>query len=89
MPPLGTRFAEAAARAATIAQAGELARSDARPGSRTYRELTPPRLEALYEMAYLRVFIAWEDLLEESFLRFMCGYECTAYRRSSRRRVRS
>lgn len=79
MPPLGTRFADAARSAAAIAQAGELARADARPDSRTYRDLTPARLEALYEMAYLRVFIAWEDLLEESFVRLMCGYESGGY----------
>ena len=26
-------------------------------------------------MAFLRVFIEWETFLEESFIRFLCGYE--------------
>ena len=30
-------------------------------------------------MAYLRIFIAWEDLLEETFLRFLCGYVTPTY----------
>jgi len=33
-----------------------------------------PRLEALYETAYLRIFLLWEDFLEQSFLRYLCGY---------------
>lgn len=28
----------------------------------------------IYEAAYLLVFSAWENLLEQSFLRFLCGY---------------
>ena len=79
MPPLGTRFAEAAANAAAIAQAGEVARAAAQPGTEPFRDLSPARLEALYEMAYLRTFIAWEDFLEQTFLRFLCGYETATY----------
>lgn len=79
MPSFGQRFSAAAREAVGIAQAGELARSEAEPGSVTYAEFSPARLEALYEMAYLRIFIAWEDLLEETFLRFLCGYELDAY----------
>ncbi len=30
-------------------------------------------------MAYLRVFIEWEALLEETFVRLMCAYELPAY----------
>src|SRR5262249_19074079 len=30
--------------------------------------------QLLYELAYLRMFIAWETFLEESFLRYLCGY---------------
>jgi hypothetical protein len=33
------------------------------------------RVEAVYELAYLRIFILWEAFLEESFLRLVCGYE--------------
>ena len=37
-------------------------------------EITVPRLEYLYEIAFLRIFVAWETFLEESFLRYMCGF---------------
>lgn len=33
------------------------------------------KLELLYELAFLRVFIAWENFLEQTFLRFLCGYQ--------------
>jgi hypothetical protein len=36
------------------------------------------RLEALYELAYLRVYAAWEMYLEALFLRFLCGYASRA-----------
>lgn len=32
------------------------------------------RVEMLYELAYLRLFIEWEAFLEQSFIRYMCGY---------------
>lgn len=32
-------------------------------------------VEFAYEIAYLRVFLAWEVFLEEALLRFMCGYK--------------
>ena len=58
-----------------LAQIGETAKAEAAPGSQTFRNLHPVRLEALYELAYLRVFVSWEVLLEAAFLRYMCGYE--------------
>lgn len=36
--------------------------------------LTARDVEFSYELAFLRIFLAWEILLEESFLRFSCGY---------------
>ena len=35
---------------------------------------TPARLEYLYEFAYLRVFATWESILENIFLRSLCGF---------------
>jgi len=75
MPPLASAFAATTDTAVGIAQAGETIRGRARPGSVEYSALRGSRLEALYEMAYLKVFIGWEILLEETFLRLMCGYE--------------
>jgi len=74
LPPLGVRFAGDVDRALAIAQAGETIRAVAEKGSVAWKELGRGRLEALYEMAYLRLFIAWELFLEESFLRYLCGY---------------
>ncbi len=75
MPPLARAFGRGVGDALGIARAGELARDQAPPGSLARAELRPSRLEALYEMAYLRTFVAWEVFLEDSFLRMMCGFE--------------
>ena len=74
MPQLGSRFAREVDDALSIAQAGERIRYGSAPGSPGRTELTPYRLNAIYEMAYLRIFIAWEAFLEDSFLRYLCGY---------------
>jgi hypothetical protein len=79
MPPLASRFADRAKAATGIAEAGEIIRSGARKGSTVYREFRLSRLEALHEMAYLRIFVAWEDFLEATFLRTQCGYESPLY----------
>ncbi len=44
-----------------------------------FRELRVSRLEALHEMAYLRIFLEWERFLEEAFLRTLCGYVSSQY----------
>jgi hypothetical protein len=35
---------------------------------------TPTKIEYLYELAYLRLFSAWETTIESVFLRMMCGH---------------
>src|SRR3954468_2679348 len=79
MPPLALRFAGAVTRAAGIAEAGEIVRASATPGSVVQRELRVSRLEALHEMAYLRIFVEWELFLEEAFFRSQCGYVSSLY----------
>lgn len=74
MPPLASRFAREVDRALSLPRAGELIHDNSPPGSVARSQMRPSRLEALYEMAYLRVFTAWESFLEESFLRYLCGY---------------
>ncbi len=44
-------------------------------GSEARRYLPLSRLELAYELAYLRMFTAWENFIEQSLLRYMCGYE--------------
>jgi len=51
-----------------IVMAGE--RSRLNSGS----DWTNKRLEFLYELSYLRLFAAWEAMLESIFLRSLCGY---------------
>jgi hypothetical protein len=75
MPRLDRVFDAEADRAVALARAGEAIRLSALPGTLAYRELHWGRVEDLYELACLRVFIRWEMLLEESFIRYMCGYQ--------------
>lgn len=39
---------------------------------------TPRKIEYLYELAFLRLFAAWESTVESVFLRMMCGHETRA-----------
>jgi hypothetical protein len=72
MPRFDLRLAGVAQIATAIAKAGEAAHISAE--STVRRQWTVARLEALYELAYLRVFAAWESCLEAIFLRSLCGY---------------
>src|SRR5216684_1682211 len=40
--------------------------------------ITMGDLEYTYELAFLRIFLAWENLLENSLLRLICGYSHSA-----------
>lgn len=73
MPALAAAFAEDVKRALDFACSMEEAR-DALDPSQKRALLGPHKLELGYELAYLRIFIAWEDFLEQSFLRYLCGY---------------
>jgi hypothetical protein len=75
MPPLANEFRSGVVRATSLAEAGEQARVMLSGFPRRVRPLYPARLELLYEMAFLRVFIEWETFLEQSFLRYLCGYQ--------------
>jgi hypothetical protein len=74
MPRLDMQFTALAQGAVDLALAGERIRSAAPAGSLFKTELSLQRLEAIYETGYLRVFLAWEEFLEQTFLRYICGY---------------
>lgn len=74
MPDLRGELQRRSLEALALAEIGEIARLEALAGSRTKTQLHAYRLEALYEMAYLRIFVSWESFLEQAFLRFLCGY---------------
>jgi hypothetical protein len=78
MPPLAGQFGQQVDKALSIAQVGEIIRISSPRTSIAWRELYAARLEVLYELAYLRIFIWWESFLEESFLRYLCGYISSA-----------
>lgn len=50
-----------------------------KPTRLAHRHLSPPKLEAAYEHAFVKCFMAWERLNEDSFLRFMCDYRTTSW----------
>ena len=68
MPPLGKKFVWRANDALLLAQAGDLAATQ----GQTLWHFS--RVELLYELAYLKMFMEWERFLEESLLRYLCGY---------------
>ena len=76
MPPFDRVLLGHANTAVAIARAGEFAHTAGSPTVR--REWSTVKLEALYELAFLRVFAAWEMCLEAVFYRSLCGYASAA-----------
>jgi hypothetical protein len=74
MPPLVVAFRDLVDEALALSEAGEVAKAHALSASPIKKALTTRRLEALYEMAFLRAFVAWEVFLEAAFARYLCGY---------------
>jgi hypothetical protein len=58
-----------------IVTAGETVRLTGGVGREQW---TLARVELLYELAYLRFFVMWEELLECVFFRSLCGYQSRA-----------
>lgn len=74
MPRFDLALARHGQAAIGIVRAGELARTISRPRSILWSEWRISRLEALYELAFLRFFIAWEMFQEATFYRCLCGH---------------
>jgi hypothetical protein len=74
MPPLARRFASAVDDALDLARDIETARIHLMRNPRSRGFLRVFRVELLYELAFLMIFVAWEDFLEQSFLRYLCGF---------------
>lgn len=75
MPALAGRFRAVYDAGAKLVAGAEAAKASALADASVRRWLHPRRLEILYEVSYLRLFTAWEDFLEQTFLRYLCGYE--------------
>lgn len=74
MPQLSVRLRQKVDDAIGLARAGEIIRTEAGPGSLAWKQFHIARLELLYELALMRIFIEWETFLEETFFRYLCGY---------------
>lgn len=74
MPRFDVQLLSQAQDAIDIINAGECVRSHCPYGSVPWAEWHVARLEALYELAYMRLFVHWELFLEASVHRYMCGY---------------
>ena len=73
MPPFAGLFQQRVTEALALARAGDMVAASP-IGSQIRREWHVSRVELLYEFAYLRMFIEWEMFLEQTFLRYLCGY---------------
>src|SRR5690242_8034031 len=73
MPRLAASFQQRIADALELARAGDWA-AVSLLDRRLRDEWYTSRVELLYELAYLRMFIEWEQFLEQTFLRYLCGY---------------
>jgi hypothetical protein len=69
MPPLATELRREVVNSLDLATAAETIRGEPDWGL--------ARIELLYEFAFLRVFLGWEQYLEKTFLRYLCGYQST------------
>lgn len=74
MPPLAAGFAIDTSSWVDLARVGEVVLIAASTNPTVRKELRPARLEALYELAFLRMFLSWETYLEETLTRLICGY---------------
>jgi len=72
MPPYTAAFQRGVTYALGLARAGEAA---AHSSARSEWQTT--RVEYLYELSFLRIFVEWEIFLEQTFLRYLCGYQST------------
>ena len=78
MAALHVRFAEDADRALSLVDTIEVLRATLPVAGGVRKQLTPSRIEAVYETSYFRIFLHWESFLEEACTRFLCGYQTTA-----------
>ncbi|MBG6098327.1 hypothetical protein [Nocardioides luteus] len=79
MPALGAKCVEDFNNTLSIAAATETLWLTAPPTSEVRKHLKVPQLEALYEAAFLRIFSAYENFLEDSLSHFMAKYETATY----------
>ncbi len=78
MPDFVGTFKQRAAEATALVEGIELVRAHLTSFPKLRSELGVHRIEYVYELAYLRTFGYWESFLEDSLIRYLCGYECSS-----------
>jgi|LSQX01.2.fsa_nt_gb hypothetical protein len=73
MRAVDIEFGQEVRSALALCDAIEIVRATAGRHSQVRRQLQLSRVEMVYELAYLRIFVAWEMFLQDSFCRYMCG----------------
>jgi hypothetical protein len=79
LPDIGSRYVIHVNETLKIVSSTEALWLTAKPTSVIRQQLKVDRLEALYEAAFLRVFSAWEDFVEESLTYLLAGYRTPTY----------
>ncbi len=79
MRPLASEYSAKVGETLSIVASTEALWLMAPPASQIKRQLKVGHLEALYESAFLRLFTAWENYLEEVLVRLMAGYQTPGY----------
>ncbi len=77
---LADQFGAEVRKALGLIEATEKVRSS-NPSAQVKHEFSIYRIELIYELAYLRIFVFWEQFLEESLIRYLCGYLARSPRR--------
>lgn len=77
MPALASEFSKEVQAAVELARSAEEARTFLSSFSDKRSLLHLSRIELLYELAFLRLFNAWEQFQEEAFIRYLCGYQAS------------
>jgi hypothetical protein len=79
MPGLGAKCVSNFNDTLSIVGATESLWLTAPPTTYVRSMLKVPQLEALYEAAFLRIFTAYENFLEDTLTHFMAGYKTPGY----------
>jgi hypothetical protein len=80
LPAVQARFAEETLKSLHVIGATEALWLTAPPTSEVRKQLKVGQLEALYESGYLRIYAAWENVLESLVVYYLAGYCSANYR---------
>lgn len=79
LPDIPGRFVKNTQASLEVVSATEVLWTTAPPASAVRKQLKVGQLEALYESVFLRIFAAWETVVEDLVVYYMAGYESPGY----------